>query len=60
MLNQCTNKMPLLIFNDQDFETTNKLCDTVLSLPMRPYLSEKDVERVCKVIKEFSNASIVN
>lgn len=42
-----------LDFNDQDFETTNKLCDTVLSLPMHPYLSEEDVDKVCTVIKEF-------
>lgn len=44
-----------LDFNDQDFEITNKLCDTVLSLPMHPYLSEEDVEIVCNVIKEFIN-----
>ncbi|WP_391207739.1 DegT/DnrJ/EryC1/StrS family aminotransferase [Psychrobacillus sp. L4] len=42
-----------LDLNDQDFETTNKLCDTVLSLPMHPYLSEEDVDKVCDVIKEF-------
>ncbi|NLV21869.1 MAG: DegT/DnrJ/EryC1/StrS family aminotransferase [Syntrophomonadaceae bacterium] len=41
--------------DDRDFEVTNKLCDTVLSLPMHPYLSEEDVERVCGAIKTFVN-----
>ena len=42
-----------LNFKDQDFETTNRLCDTVLSLPMHPYLSEEDIDQVCQVIEEF-------
>ena len=33
----------------QDFAVTNELCDIVLSLPMHPYLSEGNVERVCEV-----------
>ena len=40
-----------LMFNEADFEVTNKLVDVVLSLPMHPYLSEKDVRRVCDEIK---------
>ena len=42
-----------LKFDEQDFEVTNELCDTVLSLPMHPYLSDKDIERVCEVIKSY-------
>jgi UDP-2-acetamido-2-deoxy-ribo-hexuluronate aminotransferase len=42
-----------LEFDDKDFETTDKLCDTVLSLPMHPYLSESEIDTVCNVIKEF-------
>lgn len=42
-----------LEFDEKDFEITNELCDTVLSLPMHPYLSEVDVNKVCDVIKEF-------
>ena len=42
-----------LKFDEQDYEVTNELCDTVLSLPMHPYLNEKDIDYVCKVIKEF-------
>ena len=42
-----------LEFNEKDFESTNNLCDTVLSLPMHPYLHEKDIDEVCNVIKEY-------
>ncbi|MBH1942052.1 DegT/DnrJ/EryC1/StrS family aminotransferase [Mobilitalea sibirica] len=37
-------------FNEEDFVVTNKLCDTVLSLPMHPYLSKNDVIEVCDAI----------
>lgn len=37
-------------YEDNDFEVTNELCDTVLSLPMHPYLSKKDVTNICNVI----------
>jgi UDP-2-acetamido-2-deoxy-ribo-hexuluronate aminotransferase len=40
-----------LSFDDKDFETTNRLCDTVLSLPMHPYLKEEEINNVCEVIK---------
>lgn len=36
-----------------DCRNTRGLCDTVLSLPIHPYLSEEDIEKVVKVIKEF-------
>lgn len=36
-----------------DYSVTNKLCDTVLSLPIHPYISDEDVEEVVSVIKEF-------
>ena len=39
--------------DEYDFEVTNELCDTVLSLPMHPYLSEKDVIKVVETIKLF-------
>ena len=39
-------------YNDNDFEVTNELCDTVLSLPMHPYLSDDDVNLVLKVIED--------
>ncbi|MHB8963760.1 MAG: DegT/DnrJ/EryC1/StrS family aminotransferase [Saccharofermentanales bacterium] len=40
-----------LPFDEADFEATNELCDTVLSLPMHPYLAEEDVELVCGAIR---------
>lgn len=38
---------------DGDFEITNQLCDSVLSLPMHPYLSEEDIKRIHEVIKSY-------
>ena len=36
-----------------DCSVTNRLCDTVLSLPIHPYISDDDVNEVVSVIKEF-------
>ncbi len=33
---------------DFDCSVTEKLCDTVLSLPMHPYLTDDDIETVCE------------
>jgi dTDP-4-amino-4,6-dideoxygalactose transaminase len=35
-----------------DCSNTKELCDTVLSLPMHPYLREKEIDLVVKTIKE--------
>jgi dTDP-4-amino-4,6-dideoxygalactose transaminase len=40
-----------LKFDHKDFKVTNYLCDTVLSLPMHPYLREDEIDIVCDVIK---------
>lgn len=32
---------------------TQKLCETVLSLPIHPYITEEDVERVCGGVREY-------
>lgn len=37
-------------FEDNDYPNTIRLCDTVLSLPMHPYLSDNDIEKIAKVI----------
>jgi UDP-2-acetamido-2-deoxy-ribo-hexuluronate aminotransferase len=42
-----------LEFNDYEFAVTNRLCDTVLSLPMHPYMKEEDIERVCQVVRDY-------
>ena len=41
------------IYDEDDFEITNELCDTVLSLPMHPYLSENDIEIIIDGIKKY-------
>ena len=38
-------------YDDVDFPNTIKLCDTVLSLPMHPYLNDEDIDLVVDVIK---------
>ncbi len=38
--------------DDQDYKVTNALCDTVLSLPMHPYLRVEDVSRVSMIIED--------
>ena len=42
-----------LEYDHKEFQITNELSETVLSLPMHPYLTEQEVEQVCNVIKEF-------
>lgn len=42
-----------LNYDDEDFEVTNKLCDTVLSLPIHPFMSKEDIDKVCKIICKF-------
>lgn len=37
----------------QECPVTEKLCDTVLSLPMHPYLEESEISDICKKIREF-------
>ena len=37
-----------------DFPVSEKLCDCVLSLPMHPYISEKEIEEVCDTIKQYT------
>ncbi|MBQ3258382.1 MAG: DegT/DnrJ/EryC1/StrS family aminotransferase [Oscillospiraceae bacterium] len=36
-----------------DCPNTTKLCDTVLSLPMHPYLDEETVKTVCDAVKAY-------
>lgn len=37
-------------FDEKDYEVTIELCDTVLSLPMHPYMNEKDIISVVEAI----------
>lgn len=36
-----------------DCPVTRQLCDTVLSLPIHPYISLGEIDRVCNAIKNF-------
>lgn len=38
-----------------DCDVTEKLCKTVLSLPMHPYLEDEDIEKVSNCILEYLN-----
>ncbi len=40
-------------YDDAEFPNTLKLCDTVLSLPMHPYLTDEDIDTVVNVINKF-------
>lgn len=35
-----------------DFPVSEHLCDTVMSVPMHPYLTSKDIETVCMALRE--------
>lgn len=38
-------------YTDADFPASSRLCKTVLSLPMHPYLTEEEIKHVCEAIK---------
>lgn len=38
---------------DSDCPVAGKLCDTVLSLPMHPYISLEEINEVCNVVRTF-------
>ena len=40
-------------YDDNNFLVSNKLCDTVLSLPMHPYLLDEDIIKITNIIKKF-------
>lgn len=39
--------------NEDSYAITNQLCDTVLALPMHPYMEQKDVEMICALIRKL-------
>ena len=40
-------------YYDEDYPVTNVLCETVLSLPMHPYLTRDEQDEVVACIKEY-------
>ncbi len=42
-----------LEYDDNDYKVTNQLCDTVLSLPMHPYLEAHEIDYIAQMISKF-------
>ena len=40
-------------YNDSDFKNTNKLCQTVLSLPMHTELEDNQLQYICEAVKKY-------
>lgn len=40
---------------NEQFEVAQLLSETVLSLPMHPFLTEEEVQQICQAINEFTN-----
>lgn len=40
-------------YDEMDFQVTNRLSETVLSLPMHPYLTKEEIEEVCSAIQDY-------
>ena len=45
-------------FNDNHFEVTTQLCDTVLSLPMHPYMDNQEITLVCDIILKSASGNL--
>lgn len=41
-------------YNDDDFEVTNRLCERVLSLPIHPYISKDEIQKVTDILLKVS------
>ena len=42
-----------LDLDDNRCPVSDQLADTVISLPIHPYLSEEDQDRICKAVRDF-------
>lgn len=42
-----------LNLSDDMYPVSSKLCKTVLSLPIHPYMENEDIEKVCKAVKSY-------
>lgn len=40
-------------YGDEEYAVTNRLSDTVLSLPLHPYLEEEEIEQVTAAIRKY-------
>lgn len=42
-------------YEDEDYPVTNRLSETVLSLPFHPYMEEEEIELVADAVKKYIN-----
>lgn len=42
-------------YDDDDYPVTNKLCETVLSLPFHPYMKEEEIILVADAVRKYRN-----
>lgn len=42
-------------YEEKDYTVTNKLCETVLSLPIHPYLSSEEIQEVAGYIDDYKS-----
>ena len=49
----CQKAFEYITYTNSDYPVTNRLCDTVLSLPFHPYMRNDEVLRVTDFIKEY-------
>lgn len=47
-----------LYCKEADYKVTNKLCDTVLSLPLHPYMEEDDLKKVINAVREYKQRTV--
>ena len=40
-------------YDEEMYQVTNKLCETVLSLPFDPYKNDEEIDLVCETIKKY-------
>ena len=44
-----------IFFESSEYANTNKLCDTVLALPMHPYLEIEQIDKITEIIEKYCN-----
>lgn len=49
----CQGAFSHIDYSAYEYGVTNRLCDTVLSLPMHPYMTTEDVDSVVQAVQDF-------
>lgn len=45
-------------YNNKEYEVCNKLCDTVLSIPIHPYMKDEEIDEVVRVLVDYIDGDI--